>query len=276
MKHKNETADALGRGIWWKGLVDNFRVFPSHALPPGAVFGVRFRSFSFHPVTHMKWILSEVERLAAENKCQLTVIERKAAGIVEAVRAAEAESKGKVDAVVNCTGMGARWFSGVEDEEVFPVKGQAVVVRGEAERNRFREVGDGWVDAVIRRPGEGTVLGITKVEDDWSEGIEPEITKKILERCKDLAPELLNEDGEFDVIREMIGRRPTRETGVRIDTERLWIDGKERVICHQYGHSGGGFQNSVGSAEKAIQLMETALKNPTPLSFEARIGRSKL
>lgn len=37
--------------------------------------------------------------------------------------------KGKVDAVVVCTGIGARFLGGVEDSEVFPIRGQTVIVR---------------------------------------------------------------------------------------------------------------------------------------------------
>lgn len=32
-----------------------------------------------------------------------------------------------VDAVVNCTGLGARYLGGVEDHQVYPTRGQTVV-----------------------------------------------------------------------------------------------------------------------------------------------------
>ena len=61
----------------------------------------------------------------------------------------------------------------------------------------------------------------------------------ILERCKQLAPELLV-DGEFEVIQVQIGRRPARRGGVRIEVESLDINGEKRLVCHNYGHGGMG------------------------------------
>ncbi|TGZ76699.1 hypothetical protein EX30DRAFT_336366 [Ascodesmis nigricans] len=240
-KHTNETVDARGRGIWWKPLVDDFCVIPRWELPKDAVFGVRFKAFGINPVTYMKYLLSEVKRRAMEKGArEVNVIQKHVEGLCDAVKTVERETGETVDVLVNCAGMGARWLKGVEDEEVYPVKGQTVLVKGECKVNRFVDTGKGWVDAVIRRPGVGTILGVSKVEDDWSEDVEDDLTEKILARCKTLAPELLNDKGEFDVIEVCIGRRPTRPSGVRIDAEIISLAGKERIICHHYGHSGGG------------------------------------
>lgn len=67
--------------------------------------------------------------------------------------------------------------------------------------------------------------------------IERHVTDAILERCKTLAPELLTSDGEFEIVREQVGFRPTRIGGARVELERL-DEGK--FVCHNYGHHGAG------------------------------------
>lgn len=63
-------------------------------------------------------------------------------------------------------------------------------------------------------------------------------TREILEGCKNLAPELLNADGEFDVLAVQVGLRPSRRGGPRVETEI--VDGKYNVV-HSYGHGAAGY-----------------------------------
>lgn len=158
--------------------------------------------------------------------------------------------------VVNCSGFGAGELLG--DENMSPTKGQTVLVKGEAKRMLFRETREGWHDVVIVRPGAGTILGVSKSYGDWSEEEDKEITSKILERGKENCPELLGKDGQFEVLRVNVGRRPARKTGVRIEVEER----KDGVVVHQYGHGGGGVQNSYGSAVLAVRLLDKTLKMP--------------
>lgn len=64
-----------------------------------------------------------------------------------------------------------------------------------------------------------------------------ETTKSILQGCKVLAPELLSEDGEFEVLSVQCGLRPAREGGPRVEGEI--VDGRWKVV-HSYGHAGAG------------------------------------
>lgn len=58
--------------------------------------------------------------------------------------------------------------------------------------------------------------------------------------------------GQFDVIRDIVGRRPAREGGMRIEAEKL-ADG--RFLVHAYGAGGRGFELSRGVAEDTTALM---------------------
>lgn len=58
---------------------------------------------------------------------------------------------------------------------------------------------------------------------------------------------------EFDVIRDIVGRRPAREGGMRIEVEN--INQGQEVIVHAYGAGGRGFELSWGVAEDVYDLM---------------------
>ena len=58
-----------------------------------------------------------------------------------------------------------------------------------------------------------------------------------MESCKELAPELLGGDGEFEVLSVQCGLRPAREGGTRVEKEVF--EGGVKVV-HSYGHAGAG------------------------------------
>jgi len=81
------------------------------------------------------------------------------------------------------------------------------------------------------------MLGGCKIPGKWSTEPDKAITQMILERCKPLAPELLNADGEFEVRRVRLGLRPARHGGPRMELERCRYG---KFICHAYGHDSAG------------------------------------
>ena len=84
-------------------------------------------------------------------------------GVLKSVTSqANWQGTSNIRAFVNATGLGARSLVG--DENVFPTKGQTVLVRGEltfaktTDRNLY----------VIPRPGSGTtILGGTREDGNW-------------------------------------------------------------------------------------------------------------
>lgn len=162
------------------------------------------------------------------------------------------QSKGldhQIQGFVNATGLGAGQL--VPDEKVFPTRGQTLVVRGEATAARTFE-GISSIRYVIPRPYSGTsVLGGTKQAHDSSTEVDDQTTKEILEGCKVLAPELLDAKGEFQVSKVNVGLRPSREGGARVEKELVG----DKWVVHAYGHSGAGYQNSVGVARQVVGLV---------------------
>ncbi|KAF2717341.1 FAD dependent oxidoreductase [Polychaeton citri CBS 116435] len=176
------------------------------------------------------------------------------AAIVAAERLARESGRGDVDCYVNCTGLGASKLC--NDKDMYPIRGQTVLVKGEAHATRTR-IGKDYTAYCIPRPGSNsTILGGTKEVGVWDETPSEETTKTILERASWQVPELLTgKDGGFEVISVQCGLRPGRKGGPRMERE---IVGNRKVV-HAYGHAGAGYQNSIGSAKAVVRLVEDSL-----------------
>jgi D-amino-acid oxidase len=221
----------LGDGLWWKTLVDDFRILPDLERPKGTVFGVEWTSFCINVPHYLQHLLSEI-RMRGVKVIQTTLSSE--GGLHQALEDARTVVGGDVDLFINATGLAAGQLCG--DEKVYPTRGQTALVQGEARVARTRK-GEGYIAYTIPRPGSGTtVLGGVNDPGNWSEVIDEHLHKEILERAKKLAPELLNADSSYTVIGRQVGFRPSRVGGHRVELERI---GNDRVI-HCYGHGGAG------------------------------------
>jgi D-amino-acid oxidase len=98
----------------------------------------------------------------------------------------------------------------------------------------------------------GTIIGGTKEPHNWDPNPSSETRQRLLASATKWFPFTQKSGGEFDVIRDVVGRRPAREGGMRIEAEKL-ADG--RYIVHGYGAGGRGFELSRGVAEDITALM---------------------
>lgn len=60
------------------------------------------------------------------------------------------------------------------------------------------------------------------------------------------------------------GLRPSREGGARVERSEIVVDGKPRVVVHNYGAGGTGYQAGFGMALDSVasvgDLLPTGLK----------------
>jgi len=158
-----------------------------------------------------------------------------------------AETRG-FDALVNCTGLGAREL--FRDEECFPIRGQIVRVgRGGVERGLYFREDDGSFGYVVPRSRD-CVLGGTAERGVDSIAVDDATTRSIVERCRALEPRLTDE-----ILSVAVGLRPGR-TAIRL--ERELVDGWPLV--HDYGHGGCGVTLSWPCAEDVCALVTEALE----------------
>ena len=167
----------------------------------------------------------------------------------------------KVDVMVTSPGLGARTIEGINDEAMQPQRGQVVVVNAPwlstsstlqacSARPRHGIPGvsvvrpQGGREVYIIPRGDGTVIcGGTRIINDWDPNPRPETTKKILERCLALVPQLANPRKstglvrprveDVDVVEVNVGLRPARRGGVRLERAEEDVDGVK--IIHNYG-----------------------------------------
>lgn len=284
------------QALWWKDVVSAFREMRAEELPEDAAVGAVYESWCIDVDRYLSWLLAGVQaRGGRVLRREVGGKGRGIVGVIEDVRELlglkEAERRHDV-VFVNATGIAARWL--VPDETVYPTRGQTVTVRGEAMECRGRMArkkqqreamlkpdggtsgGDGSdeqqqhsmayvgseIAYAIPRPYSGTtILGGCAEPGNWDTGEDVARTANIVEKCKELAPELLDErTGEFDVIRVNVGLRPSRIGGPRVEsqfvTDHLGAGASAWKVVHCYGHAGAGYQNSVGCAAEVVRIVK--------------------
>lgn len=241
----------------------DFKVLPESSLLPDTVCGVSFTTVTIDTPVYLNYLLARFL------SCGGSIIRGSVQHINQVI---EGAFTGTPDAAVVCAGLGARFLGGIEDRDVYPLRGQTILVRAPWIRfGRTISTKQGlWTYIIPRRSGD-VIIGGTKIADDWYPGIRPAITEDILKRCFSLCPELASPDvpnhseGTIEEVRPRIieegcGLRPARRGGIRLEV--IWIDNIAKkpvpVVCN-YGHGGMGYQSSWGTATVALELLEKAL-----------------
>ncbi len=158
-----------------------------------------------------------------------------------------AEAADAAPTVVNCAGLGAGALTG--DDTVRPLFGQHVVLTNPGLRELFVEMHDDpeWV-CYFPHP-QRVVCGGISIPDRWDTTPDPEISERILQRCRRIEPRL----GDAEVIETITGLRPGRPS-VRVEAQPL---GRARCV-HNYGHGGNGVTLSWGCARDVVRLVKEA------------------
>lgn len=80
--------------------------------------------------------------------------------------------------------------------------------------------------------------------------------ENLLARAAELYPPIITNGlpptgGGFKVLADIVGRRPTRHGGPRIEMEETG----SKTVIHAYGLGGRGFETSWGVADKVLALL---------------------
>jgi D-amino-acid oxidase len=145
------------------------------------------------------------------------------------------------DLVINCAGIGARELA--RDADLEPHRGQVAIVPKPENLNCAIVCDDAPLMYAIPRTSDCVFGGTNNVSDNCNP--DPKTTKAIVDECsRVLEIELPS------VLRERVGLRPFRKSGVRLEKEKL-RDG--RTLVHNYGHGGSGFTLSWGCAAEVFE-----------------------
>lgn len=210
-------------------LIPDLRRADPAEIPAG--FRVGYRATM--PMIDMPQYLSYLTTRLAAAGCEIEI--RPLRSLEEAADAAPT--------VINCAGLGARELAG--DDTVRPLFGQHVILANPGLRQLFLEVNNGPEWTCYFPHPKRVVCGGISIPDRWDTTADPDVTERILQRCRRIEPRL----GEADVIETITGLRPDRPS-VRVEAEPL---GRARCI-HNYGHSSNGVTLSWGCARDVARL----------------------
>lgn len=213
---------------WWRSAVPELGRVAGDQLPEGYLDGYCLTVPVVDMALHLAWLVARLR-------------ER---GVGVQVRRLDdlAAAFPGVDAVVNCTGLGAREL--VADRTLSPVRGQVVVVEQFGLTEWLLDQSEP-AELTYVVPRESTViLGGTAEEGDADPQVRPAVTEAILARCRALVPAVAG----ARVLGHRVGMRPARPT-VRLETE-IRADGP---VVHCYGHGGAGVTLSYGCAQDVVE-----------------------
>ena len=159
----------------------------AHVCVPEAVSAISFSTLNINTPAYLPYLLARFLSLGGRIvRASVQHISQVLEGGVEAFTGGKSKV-GPVDALVVCVGLGARTLGGVEDKDVYPIRGQTVLLQAPwIEGGRSLVVESGSKTYIIPRRG-GTVgrfllfsvqitvifaptqviVGGTRVEDDW-------------------------------------------------------------------------------------------------------------
>jgi len=230
-----ERAAALG--------MDGFRRLAPGELPAGAEWGCAYRTWCVNPMVYCCFLLRRFARRGGR------VVRREVRCPAE-VFALAALLGGPVDVVVNCSG------NGFGDPDVFVTRGQTCLVADECDATVTRQHADGtWTFSVPRGFDGGTIIGGTKEVDNWDPDPSVAVREELLRKFAETYPKMLaGGSGTYTVMRDIVGRRPTRKGGIRLEAESF---GDGKLIVHAYGLGGRGYELSWGVAGAAVGIVKS-------------------
>lgn len=149
--------------------------------------------------------------------------------------------------------------------------GQTVITNlTSATKTVTRQNKDGtWNFIIPRFFNGGTVIGGTKEPNDWRTEASLETRNHLLNRGKGLSAFACDSEvatAELQVIADVVGRRPTREGGMRLEIEQQ----NAGTVIHAYGAGGRGYEIGWGVASEVSQLAESILQ-PQTAAVKARL-----
>jgi D-amino-acid oxidase len=217
----------------WAPLVHDFQPWHTDGLPSHYVGAWRYTI----PLVDMPRYLGYLTRRLAE-----------AGGRVELAEVTSfADVARRADAVVNCSGLGSRTL--VPDPELYPIRGQLVVVDNPGIDTFFQDDSEGDDITYFLPHGDHVVLGGSATSKSSDLAPNKDVAAGIVGRCAEVEPLFAT----ATVREHRVGLRPTR-SAVRL--ERTTVDGIPLV--HNYGHGGSGVTLSWGCAEEVLALLAAA------------------
>ena len=202
--------------------------------PAGTTLGFTYTGMVVSPATILPWLMKELESR------RVPILRRRLSSLQEAKELTGAKL------VVNASGLGAAALVG--DDNVHAVRGQTMFIKTNDCSQVVIRQGSEYT-YMIPRPYEGGVIlgGVTQIEDTRAA---PDVALRadILQRVNAMT------NGAFewvdlgpDVARDIVGFRPARKGGLRLE--------REGDVVHAYGVGALGYVYAFGVAQRVVELV---------------------
>ncbi|KAK5692702.1 hypothetical protein LTR17_025358 [Elasticomyces elasticus] len=228
---------------WYAAFLEGFRTLGSKELPPGTIDGNTFMALAVDPDVTLEWLKDLLQ-----TKHQVQFTHQEVRSLVEAQEITGCR------VLVNASGNGAAMLA--DDKLVTPIRGQTMLV-SVAHHATAKAAGS---EIKIRRGKEYTyiipriadphtaILGGIEQPGDLSTTVDTSLREDILRRVKEMSEGALDSvDLKDDVLRDVVGFRPGREGGYRLE--------RDGNVVHAYGFAGTGYRYSFGAAEEVVRLV---------------------
>ncbi|KAK8075178.1 hypothetical protein PG997_009841 [Apiospora hydei] len=224
--------------------MEGFRLLKPTELPDDKVkLGFEYNSWCVNPMVYCSFLLRRFGYLGGK------VVKKEVRSPVEIF---EMRELGIVDAVINASGIG------FGDPNVFITRGQTCLVANACSATVTRQNADGsWFFSVPRNFDGGTIIGGTKEPNNWDPNPSSEVRASLLQNFAATYPQILGKDQKYRAIADVVGRRPTRKNGMRLEKE---LTGDGNCIIHAYGLGGRGYELSWGVGEAVADLLSGHLR----------------
>ncbi|KAL1882131.1 hypothetical protein VTK73DRAFT_2222 [Phialemonium thermophilum] len=229
--------------------LEDFHVLPESQLPKGVKHAVSFTTVTINAPKHMEYLYRRLRDQYGVRFVRQRVSSLQDAFANPATRVA-----------FNCTGNASRSLPGVEDHKCYPTRGQVVLCRAPRVTSNIMRHGRDYETYVIPRPGSNgnVILGGYMQRRNSDCATYSYETKSILDRTRELSSEVCQE--EVEILAAFAGLRPSRDGGARIERENISVAGETRIVVHNYGAGGTGFQAGYGMAWEAVRSVEDVLR----------------
>ncbi|CED82248.1 d-aspartate oxidase [Phaffia rhodozyma] len=172
----------------------DFVIHPTSELPSFATHSVSFTSLTMNPAPYLSRLVADFLTLGGKiHRLHVPSLHSLSSPQVLALLDGRVPSK-----VIVCAGIGALTLGGVEDQTVFPVRGQVIRVHAPWVRTGWtRQIGKlaggegGERTYVIPRENGDVIVGGTREVDDWLPTPREETTSSIISRAIEICPSLV-------------------------------------------------------------------------------------
>ncbi|KAB8202647.1 hypothetical protein BDV34DRAFT_200588 [Aspergillus parasiticus] len=229
--------------IWGKTVVSKFRDLKPGEYPPNFSCGWAYDTLVTDPTRHMPYLGKQIKALGGQ-------FIRKRVESLQELYTMFPESS----IFINASGIGSKTLSDVQDDKCFPERGQNVFLLTDNCQTMYFRNGKEYTYVIPRPLSKGVVLGGVKQSDNLSPEVDMEIARDEIARAHRLAPEIVPENPPEDALDHIIGIRPSRKGGFRLESEKVG----NRIVLSAYGFGGGGYAFSYGVADALAKMVETA------------------